>query len=51
MPRNDAVEVCHCEIPLVESWQSIRMHFFKDSIVKITLCKIMDCFVCFALSQ
>ena len=28
---------------LAESWQSIIMHFLKDSIAKTSFCKIIDC--------
>ncbi|WP_273212328.1 hypothetical protein [Helicobacter rodentium] len=41
--RNDAVGFCHCERFVRISWQSIIMHFFKDSIAIFTLCLIMDC--------
>ncbi len=29
---------------LAESWQSIILHFFRDSIVKFSKCLIIDCF-------
>ncbi|MCI5633482.1 hypothetical protein [Helicobacter sp.] len=46
----------HCEIPLVESWQSIILHFFRDSIVKFLNARLWlasalprnDKVVCFA---
>lgn len=35
----------HCERFFRISWQSIILNFIKDSIVKLLVANIMDCFV------